>query len=146
MIVTLQTHALQTLEQVRAFMAGAGPVSFTLTERDLAHAWMGDTLKRFGYARASRADRGLLRRYLAKVTGRSRAQVARRIAQFLEEGQIRDSGAPPLRRLPGAIPTPTSGGWPRRTHCMARCPEASPASCANAPSRCLAMPDLSVWP
>lgn len=95
MIVTLQTHALQTLEQVRAFMAGAEPVSFTLTDRDSAHAWMGDTLKRFGYARASRADRGLLRRYLAKVTGRSRAQVARRIAQFLEEGQIRDKrGAP----------------------------------------------------
>ena len=62
MIVTLQTHALQTLEQVCAFMTGAGPVSFTLTDRDSAHAWMGDPLKRFGYARASRADRGLLRR------------------------------------------------------------------------------------
>jgi len=62
MIVTLQTHALQTLEQVCAFMTGAGPVSFTLTDRDSAHAWMGDTLKRFGYARASRADRRLLRR------------------------------------------------------------------------------------
>jgi len=65
MIVMLQTHALQTLEQVRAFMAGAEPGPFTLTDRAWAPAWMGAPLNRFGYARASRADRGLLRRYLA---------------------------------------------------------------------------------
>lgn len=97
MIVTLQTHALQTLEQVRAFMAGAEPVSFTLADRDSAYAWMADTLKRFGYARASRADRGLLRRYLAKATGLSRAQVTRRIAQFLETGQLKDRRSAPAK-------------------------------------------------
>lgn len=97
MIVTLQTHALQTLEQVRAFMAGAEPVSFTLADRDSAHAWMADTLKRFGYARASKADRGLLRCYLAKATGLSRAQVTRRIAQFLETGQLKDRRSAPAK-------------------------------------------------
>lgn len=97
MIVTLQTQALQTLEQVRAFMAGAEPVSFTLADRAAAHAWMADTLRRFGYASASRADRGMLRRYLAKVTGLSRAQVTRRIAQFLDSGQIKDGRAAPAR-------------------------------------------------
>lgn len=97
MIVNLQTQALQTLEQVRAFMAGAEPVSFTLADRAAAHAWMADTLRRFGYASASRADRGMLRRYLAKVTGLSRAQVTRRIAQFLDSGQIKDGRAAPAR-------------------------------------------------
>lgn len=82
MIVTLQTHALQILEQIRAFVAGSEPISFTLADRSSAHAWMTGTLKRFGYASASRAERGLLRRYLAKVTGLSRAQITRRIAQF----------------------------------------------------------------
>ena len=48
MIVTLQTQAIQTLEQVRAFVAGTEPVSFTLADRPSAHAWMADTLKRFG--------------------------------------------------------------------------------------------------
>jgi transposase InsO family protein len=95
MIVTLQTQALHTLQQVRAFVAGAEPVSFTLADRPSAHAWMADTLKRFGYAHACRADRGVLRRYLAKVTGLSRAQIARRIAQFLDTGRIADRrGAP----------------------------------------------------
>lgn len=55
MIVTLQTHAIQTLDQVRAFVAGSAPVSFVLADRESAHAWMTDTLKRFGYAGASRA-------------------------------------------------------------------------------------------
>ncbi len=55
------------------------------------------TLKRFGYANAQRGDRGVLRRYLAKATGLSRAQLARRIAQFLDTGQIKDGHAAPAR-------------------------------------------------
>lgn len=97
MIVTLQTQAIQTIEQVRAFVAGTGPVSFTLADRPSAHAWMADVLKRFGYGQARRADRGVLRRYLAKATGLSRAQVARRIAQFLAAGGIEDRRGSPAR-------------------------------------------------
>lgn len=40
MIVTLQTAGLQTLAQVRAFVEGMEPVSFTLTDRFAAHVWM----------------------------------------------------------------------------------------------------------
>ncbi len=96
MIVTLQTQALQTLEQVRAFMAGAAPISFVLADRPSAHAWMADTLKRFGYARAPRADRGVRRRYLEKATGLSRAQITRRITQFLAAGCIEDRRGSPV--------------------------------------------------
>lgn len=102
MIVTLQTQRLQTLEQVRAFVGGSAPVSFTLTDRTSAHAWMTDTLRRFGYKKASRADRGVLRQYLAKVTGLSRAQVTRCITQFTAAGGIQDRrhapAAPFVRR------------------------------------------------
>jgi hypothetical protein len=97
MIVILQTQAIQTIEQVRAFVAGAAPISFTLADRPSAHAWMADTLRHFGYARVSRADRGVLRRYLAKATGQSRAQVARRIAQFIDTGHIEDKRGAPAR-------------------------------------------------
>lgn len=90
MIVTLQTQGIRTLDQVRAFVAGNLPVSFILADRASAHAWMSDTLHRFDYAHASRADRGILRQYLAELTGLSRAQVTRRIAQFLAQGRIED--------------------------------------------------------
>lgn len=75
MIVTLQTQGLHTLEQVHAFLAGNTPISFTLTGRSAAHTWMTDTLRRFCYKEASRDERGVLRHFLAKVTGLSRAQV-----------------------------------------------------------------------
>ena len=77
MIVTLHTQGLQTLAQVRAFVSGNEPISFTLEDRRAAYGWMADTLRQFGYARCKRSDKGVLRQYLLKVTGLSRAQVAR---------------------------------------------------------------------
>lgn len=58
---------------------------------------MAETLKRFRYAHCARADKGLLRRYLAKVTGLSRAQVARAIRQFDAKGRIEDRRKAPVK-------------------------------------------------
>ena len=98
MIVTLHTQALQTLALVRAFVEGSESVAFTLTDRTAAYGWMGDTLKQFGYRALPRPDKGVLRKYLAKVTGLSRAQVARGIAQFAASRAHR--GSPPRARRP----------------------------------------------
>lgn len=98
MIVTLHTQGLQTLAQVRAFVSGNEAISFTLTDRLAAYSWMADMLKQFHYGHCTRADKGMLRQYLLKVTGLSRAQVARCIAQFKDDGAIRD------RRHAPAVP------------------------------------------
>lgn len=96
--MTLHTQALQTLAQVRSFVSGNEPISFALTDRLAAYGWMADALKQFGYIRCKRADKGILRRYLRKVTGFSRAQVTRCITQFTDGGGIKD------RRRPPAVP------------------------------------------
>lgn len=94
--MTLHTQELQTLAQVRAFVSGSEPISFTLEDRRTAYAWMADTLKQFDYARCKRSDKGVLRRYLCKVTGFSRAQVSRCIKQFATDGgRIEDRRRPP---------------------------------------------------
>jgi|GEM_PF-4218465 len=49
MIVTLHTQGLQTLVQVRVFVAGSEAVIFTIADRSTACAWMADTLKLFHY-------------------------------------------------------------------------------------------------
>jgi transposase InsO family protein len=98
MIVTLHTQGLQTLAQVRAFVAGNEAISFTLTDRLAAYVWMADTLMLFNYAHCARADKGVLRQYLLKVTGLSRAQVARCIKQYTDVGYIKD------RRHAPAVP------------------------------------------
>ena len=96
--MTLHTQGLQTLAQVRAFVSGSKPVSFTLEDRHAAYGWITDTLRQFGYGRCKRTDKGVLRQYLLKVTGLSRAQVARCITQFTGSGCIKD------RRRAPAVP------------------------------------------
>ena len=86
------------MAQVRAFVSGVDPISFTLEDRHAAYGWMADTLRQFGYAHCKRSEKGILRQYLCKVTGFSRAQVARCITQFTDGGGIKD------RRRPPAVP------------------------------------------
>ena len=70
---------------------------------------MVDTLRQFGYGRCTRADKGVLRQYLLKVTGLSRAQVARCIALFADDGRIKDRRVRLLCRSCGATRQRTSG-------------------------------------
>ena len=96
--MTLHTQGLKTLAQVQAFVSSNEAISFTLTDRIAAYGWMTDTLKQFHYGRCTRTDKGVLRQYLRKVTGFSRAQVARCIKQFSDDGAIKD------RRRAPAVP------------------------------------------
>ncbi len=77
MIVKLHTQGLQTLEQIQAFLDGSQPLDIELRDRQQAYRFIGDTLRHFRYAHRSRAEKGVLRRYLVKVTGLSRAQITR---------------------------------------------------------------------
>ena len=106
MIVTLQTERIRTLEQVRAFVEGSGPVDIKLADRESAYAFIRRALVRFGYHGAGRAAKGLLRAYLGKATGLSRAQVARLIRRHRDN---RDGGGPPGRAAGEAVPAQVHG-------------------------------------
>lgn len=97
MIVTLHTRRLQTLEQIRAFVEGSEGLDVTVHERQAAYTVVEETLRRFGYGRLGKADKGLVVRYLCKVTGRSRQQVTRLIGQYRATGAVRDRRGPPAR-------------------------------------------------
>lgn len=100
MIVTLQTQGLQTLEQLRAFLEGSQSLGFEVASRETAYDFIAQTLRRFGYARLGKADKGLVRHYLCKVTGCSRAQMTRRIARFRATGRIDDRRRAPAKAFP----------------------------------------------
>ena len=100
MIVTLRTEGLQSLEQVKAFLEGSASLGFEPPCRKAVYGWIAAELQRFGYARLGKADKGLLRRYLAKVTSLSRAQLTRLITQFVRTGQISDRRGQPARPFP----------------------------------------------
>lgn len=86
----LHTQGLQTVGQVRAFVDASQTADFKMTDRNEANRFIGQTLRRFGYTRRCRADKGVLRAYLMTMTGLSRAQVTRRIRQYRDTGRVRD--------------------------------------------------------
>ena len=92
----METERLTTLEEVRLFIAGSAAVDFAGADRESTYEFTRRTLSRFEYGRLGRSDKGLLRRYLTKATGLSRAQVARLIRQHADTGRIEDrrGGAP----------------------------------------------------
>lgn len=97
MIVTLQTERVRTLDQVRAFVEGSEAVDFAGGEREGVYTLVRRTLVKLDYHRLGKPGKGLVRRYLAKVTGLSRAQLTRLIGQHRRTGCIVDrrGGAPP---------------------------------------------------
>ena len=100
MILRLDIERLRTLDEVRDFMAGSAPVDFRFVERADAYGFVRRVLVRTRYVRLSRSDKGLLRRFLVKVTGFSRAQIGRLISQYRATGRIEDRRRGPKRPFP----------------------------------------------
>jgi len=78
-----------SLEQIRAFLAGSAPVRFSGCGREEVYAWAEKTLVRHEYAGLGKAGKGLVRQYLAQMTGLSRAQVTRLITCYSTTGQVK---------------------------------------------------------
>ncbi len=95
MHLELETH--RTLEQVRLFVEGSAGTAALAPQREAAYRHIGSVLARFGYWRLGKAERGLLRRYLQRTTGLSRAQLARLIARYLAQGELRDRRQRPAK-------------------------------------------------
>ena len=79
-----------SLEQIRAWMQGSQEVRIEATQREEIYSWLTSTLCYQQYWKQPREVKGLLRQYLAKMTGRSRAQVTRWIARYKTEGQVKE--------------------------------------------------------
>lgn len=90
MIVNLHTQRLQTLDEIRAFLGGTLQLDFTVPLRQDAYGWIETTLRQLQYLRLGKADKGVIRDYLIKVSGFSRAQTTRLITQYRQTGRVRD--------------------------------------------------------
>lgn len=84
-----------TIEQMREFLQGSREIVFSLKERTACYAFVERLLQRHCYGQLSRVDRGVVRQYLVKLTGLSRAQATRLIQRWAETRQVRP--LPPRR-------------------------------------------------
>ena len=78
-----------SLEQIRAFLEGSEEVSFEGKGLGEVYEWIRRLLREHGYRNQGKVVRGLLGRYVAKMTGRSRAQVTRLVGRYLEYSEVK---------------------------------------------------------
>jgi hypothetical protein len=78
----------RSLEQIRAFLSASEEVRFTGQRREEVYEWVERTLTGCEYAKRNRSERGLLRRYMERMTGLSRAQVTRLISSYRKTGRV----------------------------------------------------------
>jgi len=93
--ISVQVSERLGLEEIQAFLEGSGEVGFKGQKREEIYAWVDQTLKRQRYGELKRSQRGLVRRYVEKMTGLSRAQTTRLIKVYMRGDEVK---AQPYRR------------------------------------------------
>ena len=79
-----------SLEQIGAFLAASEEFRFEANNREELYGWVTRTLVEQEYGCQRRKAKGLLRRYVGKMTGLSRAQVTRLIGRYVESGVVKE--------------------------------------------------------
>lgn len=83
-----------SLEEIRRLLEASEGIRFAGVKRAQVYDWIELVLCEQEYARQGKASRGLLRRYIEKMTGMSRAQVTRLIGRYMASGRVGQSLSP----------------------------------------------------
>ena len=85
----MNDESLQTTEQVRQFLEGSEALEFRGLRAREKYYWIEEVLIRFRYHHLNREEKGVIRRYIQKVTGYARSQVSRLIREYQQTGRLR---------------------------------------------------------
>ena len=89
MQLVMNDAGLQTIEQVKRFLAGSEALDFGGVSVEERYQWIETVLVRSKYYQLGRAEKGVIRQYIEKMSGYSRAQVTRLIREYHQRGQLR---------------------------------------------------------
>jgi len=85
----MKLEQLTTIEAIRQFLEGTQSVAFGIaTSKQARYLWVQKTLVKHRYWQLGKVDKGMVTRYLMKVTGYSRAQIKRLIQQHHRTGRV----------------------------------------------------------
>ena len=78
-----------SLDDIRTFLQANVAVHFAGEKKEEVYAWVGMCLGEQNWVELGRTARGLVRRYMEKMTGLSRAQITRLITRYGQSGEVR---------------------------------------------------------
>ena len=78
-------------EQIERLLEAAQEIRFEGKDRKEMYKWITRTLSQQRYREQSKPMRGLLLRYVEKLTGRSRTQVTRLVGQYMKQSEVKEA-------------------------------------------------------
>ena len=100
----MQNARSLTLAAMREFTAASGSLTFQGASRTEVYRLIERTLKAQYYRRLKKKDKGVVRHYLAKISGRSLAKLTRLIRRYRQSRTVQPVEAPPA-----SLPAPLHG-------------------------------------
>jgi len=88
MIINMNDSSINRIEDIREFLNTSEKISFGKESSAQVYEWMEQLLVRFRYIQLRKPDKGLVKKYIEKLTGYSRAQTTRLIKQYVQTGHI----------------------------------------------------------
>jgi transposase InsO family protein len=89
MTIRMQKLEGMTLEEMREFVESNRKLRFEAEDRPALYGLVERVLKVQRYGKLKKSERGVVRRFLVRVSGLSRAQMTRLIGRWLAERQVR---------------------------------------------------------
>lgn len=85
----MKLEDLVSISQLSEFLSGTQAVAFSVVgNKDVCYRWIQAELVKFSYLILLKQDKGVVIRYLMKVSGYSRQQITRLINQYRKTGRI----------------------------------------------------------
>ena len=100
MTIIMDDTQIKTLEQIKSVLGSSMGIGFKGLRREGKYRWIESVLQRFDYFRLGKKGKGLVKAYLGRMSGVSRAQLTRLVLRKLTEGVIR-----PLHERRNRFPT-----------------------------------------
>ncbi|MBU6389479.1 DDE-type integrase/transposase/recombinase [Patescibacteria group bacterium] len=88
MYITMTDTRIFSISELRQLLKTTEGIRFEAHDPSEAYPWIEEVLRRYRYHRLSKKCRGVVRNYLAKVTGYSTSQLTRLISQWETTGKI----------------------------------------------------------
>ncbi len=87
----MENSRLVNFIQIKEFLHGTKPLDFSCSSKKEKYAFIKEVFDQFKYTTLSKKQKGLIRRYIRKVTGYSKAQVARILASSFYGNPYQDN-------------------------------------------------------
>ena len=90
MVIDMNESRLETIEQIREFLAGTADVAFSVpSDEAKLRAFVATVIRRFRYFSLAKGQRGVLVAYMRRLTGYSRQHLSRLIAQYRDTKSLK---------------------------------------------------------